>query len=281
MFNRLTQYARLMRLHKPKPILLLLWPTWWALWIAGQGHPSLKNIIIFTLGVLIMRSAGCVINDIADRHIDGKVARTQDRPLAAGLVSVKEALFIFVSLVILAFVLVLQLNLLTVLMAFPALGLAILYPFMKRYTYFPQVVLGMAWYLSVPMAFAAQLNTIPWLAWYLYIIAIIWAVIYDTFYALADREDDLKIGVKSTAILFGKQARLIIAGLQLVMILLLLGLGLILKRSDFYFGIIILTALYFIYQQYLTRILTPKTCIKAFLNNNWVGFWVFVGLLVF
>ena len=278
--QRLTSYAQLMRWHKLKPTLLLLWPCYWALWIAAQGFPGWKNFIIFSLGVFIMRSAGCVINDYADRHLDAHVARTRERPLAQQKITTREALWLFAGLCLLAFALVLCLNELTILLSFVALALACLYPFMKRYTYFPQIVLGMAWYMGIPMAFAAVQNTVPLIAWYLYLLAVIWAVIYDTMYAMVDRKDDIKIGIKSTALLFGRADRMIIAMLQFCLILLLFLLGRYYVYPLIYFVGIAVAAVFFVYQQYLIKERQETQCLRGFLNNIWFGLVVFLSIVV-
>ncbi|MDH5181084.1 MAG: 4-hydroxybenzoate octaprenyltransferase [Gammaproteobacteria bacterium] len=277
--DRLYQYWLLMRFHKPIGIFLLLWPTLWALWIASAGKPDWHVMFVFVTGVVLMRAAGCVINDYADRNIDLHVARTNTRPLTAGQVSAKEALILFVVLCLTAFGLVLTLNTFTILLSFGGAALAIIYPFMKRYTHLPQVVLGMAFGWAVPMAFAAQTNEVPRVAWMLYVLAIIWPVIYDTMYAMVDREDDLKIGVKSTAILFGDADRIIIAGLQLI---LFAGFWLLGKQLElgfsYYFGLF-LAAILAAYHQYLIRDRHPAACFKAFLHNNWLGAAIFLGLV--
>lgn len=278
--TKLIAYAQLMRLHRPIGILLLLWPTLWALWIAGRGHPSLRNVIVFILGTVIMRSAGCVINDIADRKFDGGVARTKMRPLVTGVVAVKEALVLFFSLVLVAFILVLFLNKLSILLAFVGLVVAIIYPFTKRFTHLPQLVLGVAFAWGIPMAFAAELNTVPSIAWFIFFITWLWIIVYDTQYALTDRADDIGIGIKSTAILFGKYDRLIIGLLQLVVLFLLVMLGFILSFGVFYYLALFFGALLFIYQQYLIKNREPARCFKAFLNNNWFGLVVFLGILL-
>ncbi|MDR9435453.1 MAG: 4-hydroxybenzoate octaprenyltransferase [Thiohalophilus sp.] len=278
--DRLYQYFLLTRLHRPIGIFLLLWPTLWALWIAAEGFPRLDVFVVFMLGVILMRSAGCVINDYADREFDPHVARTRERPIASGKVRPREALGLFVALCLLAFLLVLTMNRLTIYLAFGGVALAALYPFMKRYTHLPQVVLGMAFGWAIPMAFAAQTGAVPKVAWLLFVINVVWSVAYDTMYAMADREDDLKVGVKSTAILFGDADRLIVGLLQgLVLLgLLLLGRQLALA-TPYYIGL--LAALGFaLYQQYLIRDREPAACFRAFLNNSWLGGAVFVGLLV-
>ncbi len=273
-------YARLMRLHRPIGTLLLLWPTLWALWIAARGVPDLFVLTVFVLGTIVMRSAGCVINDFADRHFDGHVRRTRDRPLAVGEIEPKHALRLFVALVILAGLLVLTQNRLTVGLAFAALALASAYPFMKRHTYLPQVWLGASFACSVPMAFAAQTGTIPSLAWLMLSAVVLWVLVYDTQYAMVDREDDLKIGIKSTAILFDEADRHILGALQC---LLLLDLWLIGRQADlglpFHAAVAVAAALA-IYQQWLTKDRDPERCFRAFLNNNWFGFAIFLGIAV-
>jgi len=278
--DRLEQYAYLIRLDRPIGIYLLLWPTLWALWIAAKGWPDSPVLFVFVIGVILMRSAGCAINDFADRDIDPHVDRTKDRPLAAGRISVKEALIVFSSLSITAFVLVLFMNSLTIYMSFVGIALAASYPFMKRYHYMPQVHLGAAFGWAAPMAFTAQANEITPVTWLLFMATVLWATAYDTMYAMADIKDDLKIGVKSTAILFGEADKLIIGALQ---ILLMLDLILIGRQSElglyYYLGLSIATGLA-VYQQYLIKDRIPQLCIKAFLNNNWFGLIVFAGLFV-
>ena len=278
--NRLRQYYLLTRLDRPIGIFLLLWPTLWAIWIASEGRPDGWVLFVFISGVILMRSAGCVINDYADRDIDPHVARTKQRPIAAGRVSPREALLLFAGLCLTAFGLVLSLNPLTIYLSFGGAVLAIIYPFMKRYTHLPQVVLGMAFGWSVPMAFAALTGEIPKLAWLLYVITIVWSVVYDTMYTMVDREDDLKVGVKSTAILFGEADKLIIGFLQVVMFLGLWLLGQELQLSIVY-KVALATAVGFaLYHQWLIRYRDPRQCFHAFLNNNWLGASVFVGLVL-
>jgi len=273
-------YARLMRLHRPIGTLLLLWPTLWALWIAARGVPSLSVLAVFVLGTFLMRSAGCVINDYADRHFDGHVRRTRDRPLAAGEIEPKHALLLFVVLVLLAGLLVLTQNRLTIALAFAALALAGAYPLMKRHTYLPQVWLGASFAWSVPMAFAAQTGSIPPLAWLLLSAVVLWVLVYDTQYAMVDREDDIKIGIKSTAILFDEADRHIIGALQC---LLLLDLWLVGRQAGlglpFHLALAVAAALA-VYQQWLIRDRDPERCFRAFLNNNWVGLGIFAGIAV-
>lgn len=273
-------YIELTRLNKPIGTLLLLWPTLSALWIAAEGLPDLIVLCVFVLGVIIMRSAGCVVNDYADRNIDGKVARTHQRPLIIGTITPKQALIVFFSLSLLAFVLVAQLNELTIWLSFGALFLAALYPFMKRYTYLPQIVLGMAFGWAIPMAFAAQTNAVPAIAWLLFIANILWTTAYDTFYAMADREDDLLAGVKSTAILFGDDDLVIIGILQFSFLMVMLLIGSQLEMSfSYYVGLLIAGGLS-IFQQRIAKNKEPVRCLHAFLNNNWVGAVIFSGIVL-
>ncbi|VAX07846.1 4-hydroxybenzoate polyprenyltransferase [hydrothermal vent metagenome] len=280
MRERVTEYYYLTRLHRPIGILLLLWPTGWALWIAAAGWPDWPVLLVFTLGVILMRSAGCVINDVADRKIDPQISRTRDRPIASGKVKPKEALMLFAAICLLAFLLVLSMNRLTIYLAFAAVALAAVYPFMKRYTHLPQVVLGMAFGWSIPMAFAAQMGEVPRVAWLLYVINVLWSVIYDTMYAMVDREDDIKAGVKSTAVLFADADRVIIGVLQALMLLALVLLGRQLELPGVYSIAVAVALGLSLYQQYLIRKREPSACFKAFLNNNWLGFAVFAGLFL-
>ncbi len=277
-FERLNNYAQLTRINKPIGALLLLWPALWALWLAADGLPDLKVLLVFVLGVFLMRSAGCAINDYADRNIDPLVERTKDRPLASGKIEPKEALAVFFALIAISFALVLTLNLLTIALSFVGAFLAASYPFFKRFTHLPQFYLGAAFGWAVPMAFAAQLGSIPPIAWLVFLLTLIWAVIYDTMYAMVDRDDDLKIGVKSTAILFGDNDRLIIALLQTLMLAGLLLVGWLDARGLLYFVAVSVAALLFIYQQQLIKNRERPKCFAAFLNNNWFGFFVFLGL---
>lgn len=275
----LYQYYLLMRLDKPIGIYLLLWPTVTSLWIAAEGFPDWDVLIVFVLGVILMRSAGCVINDYADRKIDPKVKRTANRPIASGKVSPEEALVLFAILALLAFMLVLLMNDFTVALSLGGALLAIIYPFMKRYTYLPQVVLGAAFAWAIPMAFAAQTNTVPNVAWVLFISTVLWATAYDTMYAMVDRNDDIKIGVKSTAILFGDLDRIMIAIIQGMVIMSLLMIGNSLEFGiPYYLGVAIASILA-IYQQMLIRKRKRKDCLRAFLNNHWFGMVVFVGVV--
>ena len=278
--HRLRQYYLLTRLDRPIGIFLLLWPTLWAIWIASKGRPDGWVLFVFITGVILMRSAGCVINDYADRKIDPLVSRTKQRPIAAGRVSPREALILFAVICLTAFGLVLTLNPLTIYLSVGGVLLATIYPFMKRYTHLPQVVLGMAFGWAVPMAFAALTGEIPKLAWLLYVITILWSVVYDTMYAMVDREDDLKVGVKSTAILFGDADKLIIGSLQVVMFMGLWLLGQELQLSILYKVALVAAAGFAIYQQWLIRFRDPANCFRAFLNNNWFGAVIFFGLVL-
>jgi 4-hydroxybenzoate polyprenyltransferase len=271
-------YWQLMRFDRPIGTLLLLWPTWWALWLAAEGLPNAGLLVIFTLGVVVMRAAGCVINDIADRNIDKHVARTHHRPLASGALHLTHAKITFIALLVLAFGLVLLTNLLTIGLAFIAVLLASIYPFMKRFTHLPQVVLGAAFSMSIPMAFAATNNTLDPLIIVIYCTNLLWTVVYDTFYGMVDREFDKKIGVKSTAILFEGNELVIIGSLQ---VLTLFGFILIGQRFDltniYYLAIMAVTAL-MIYQQLLLSYGQTAYYFKAFLNNNWLGLVIFLGI---
>ena len=269
---------QLMRFDKPIGTLLLLWPTLCALWIAAQGVPETRLLFIFVMGTFLTRSAGCIINDIADRHLDGAVARTNARPLVTGAVSEKEALLLFTVLMLLAFVLVLFTNTLTIALSFIAVLLAASYPFMKRFTHLPQVVLGAAFSWGIPMAFAAQSGELPAALWLLYLGNLLWTVAYDTQYAMVDREDDILIGIKSTAVLFAHHDRLAVAILQLLTLLALWASGLQFGLGWPYTGALWVIAGLFLYHQYLMREREPTQCFKAFLHNNWVGLTLFVGV---
>ena len=277
--GRIGPWLRLMRFDRPVGIWLLLWPTWWALFFAAGGWPSWKNLVVFTLGVIVMRAAGCVINDYADRNIDPLVARTKDRPIAAGEIKPKHALVLFFALLVMAFGLVLLTDPLTILLAFFGALLAGTYPFFKRFTHLPQVVLGMAFGWAVPMAFAAETGTLPESAWWLFAITLVWVLIYDTQYAMADRADDLKAGVKSTAILFGRFDVPVIAALMGLMVALLVLFGLRFLSEPAWFTGVALTFLLFQRQLWWIRERDPQACFRAFLNNVWVGFVLFAGLL--
>ena len=276
--NRLVQYYYLIRLDKPVGILLLLWPVLWALWIAAEGIPDPDVLIIFILGVIVMRSAGCVLNDLADRNLDRHISRTRDRPITSGKVKIPEAIGLTTVLLLCALILVLNLNALTFKLSFVAVFLAIIYPFLKRVTYLPQVFLGLAFAWSVPMAFAAQTNSIPDIAWLLFITTVLWAVVYDTMYAMVDKEDDIKIGIKSTAILFDDADRIIIGSIQLMVLFSQILTGTKLELGKYYFIGIALASLLSIYQQYLIKDRIPENCFRAFLNNQWYGMIIFAGL---
>jgi 4-hydroxybenzoate polyprenyltransferase len=277
--DRARQYFLLCRLNRPIGIFLLLWPTLWALWVAAKGMPDWHVFIVFLLGVILMRSAGCVINDYADRKLDPQVSRTRDRPIAAGRVKPREALVLFMVLCLIAFGLVLTLNRLTIQLSLVGVFLAAIYPFMKRYTHLPQVVLGMAFGWAIPMAFAAQTGELPKVAWLMYVVNVVWSVVYDTMYAMADREDDLRSGIKSTAILFGEADRVIIGILQGLMLLGLLLLGQDIGAGYPYYTGLGVAVLLGLYQQYLIRHRDPARCFQAFLNNNWLGAAIFAGIL--
>ncbi|PKM12536.1 MAG: 4-hydroxybenzoate octaprenyltransferase [Gammaproteobacteria bacterium HGW-Gammaproteobacteria-3] len=276
--ERIRQYALLARFDRPIGTLILLWPVLWALWLAGDGKPNSLVLTVFIAGVVLMRAAGCVINDYADRDFDPHVERTKQRPLVTGKVSPKEALGVFAVLSAMAFGLVLLLNTLTFALSFIGLFLAASYPFMKRYTYLPQGYLGIAFGWGVPMAFAAQINAVPPVAWLLYLAVILWALIYDTLYAMVDKDDDLKIGIKSSALLFGDRDREIIGALQLVMLVLLILVGQMQHLGWAYYAGLTVAAALSLYQQTLIFHRDKAQCFKAFLNSNWFGMAVFAGL---
>jgi 4-hydroxybenzoate polyprenyltransferase len=277
---RLRDYLHLMRLDKPIGILLLFWPTLWSLWLAAEGMPSTKNFVIFVLGCVLMRSAGCVINDYADRDFDRHVARTRERPITAGRVPPSRALLLFGCLCLVSLGLVLQTNTLTVELAFGAVALTAIYPYCKRHTHLPQVVLGAAFAWAIPMAWAAEKNSIAPGIWLVYFAALLWTLVYDTFYAMVDREDDLKIGIRSTAILFGDADRVITGALQCLVILCLLLVGQRFHLQWPYFVSLLVVAVMFGWQQYLIRHREPAACFRAFLHNQWVGMAVFIGIFV-
>ncbi|WP_413516717.1 4-hydroxybenzoate octaprenyltransferase [Photobacterium phosphoreum] len=271
-------FWQLARFDRPIGSLLLLWPTLWALFLAADGFPKLDVLVVFVLGVVFMRAAGCVINDFADRNVDGHVKRTANRPMPSGKVSEREALGLFSLLVLVSFLLVLTMNNLTIMLSVVAVILAAAYPFMKRYTHLPQLVLGAAFGWSIPMAYAAQSGTLPTVAWLLFVANILWTIAYDTLYAMVDRDDDLKVGIKSTAILFGRFDKLIIGILQLATIMLLIAIGGILDLSQGYYWALLLAAALFVYQQMLIQGRQREQCFKAFLNNNYVGMVIFIGI---
>ncbi|RUA05426.1 MAG: 4-hydroxybenzoate octaprenyltransferase [Gammaproteobacteria bacterium] len=272
-------YFRLMRLDKPIGIYLLLWPTLWALFLAADGFPDIRILLIFVFGAILMRSAGCVINDYADRKIDKLVQRTQHRPITSGEISAKSALILFVIMMALALVLVSLTNQLTIQLSLVAGALATLYPFTKRWTHLPQFVLGLAFAMSVPMAFAATLNTLPTTVWYVFAATVIWTVIYDTMYAMADREEDLQIGVKSTAILFAKFDRIIIAILQLILMSILIAIGLVFVLKIGYFIMLFVVLVLMLYHQFLIKEHEKNDCFKAFLHNQYIGISVLLGVI--
>ncbi|KTS71726.1 4-hydroxybenzoate octaprenyltransferase [Pantoea sp. BS_4] len=273
-------YSRLMRIDKPIGTLLLLWPTLWALWLANRAMPPLPVLIVFVAGVFVMRAAGCVINDYADRKVDGHVERTKLRPLASGAVTAKEAKMLFVVLGLIAFGLVLSMNLMTIMLSVVGLALAWVYPFMKRYTHLPQVVLGAAFGWAIPMAWAAVSESLPLVCWLVFLANICWTVAYDTQYAMVDREDDLKIGVKSTAILFGQYDKLIIGLLQLATLGLMALVGTRLHLNGAFYWTLLLAGGLFVYQQKLIAKRARQACFQAFLNNNYVGLVLFLGVLM-
>ena len=277
--TRIKLYAELIRFDRPIGTWLLLWPTLWALAIAGEGSPDGWILFVFVCGVFLMRSAGCAINDYADRDIDLHVARTRERPLTSGRISAREALLVFAALGVIAFLLVLTLNRLTIALSFVGILLAASYPFMKRFHYLPQVHMGAAFGWSVPMAFAAQLDSLPKIAWLLYVATLVWAVAYDTIYSMVDRDDDLRIGVKSTAILFGEYDRLMIGLFQLMFLLAMLLAGIDLGFGWPYYAGLVLAALLLAYQQFLINDRVREHCFVAFLNNHWVGAVVFFGIM--
>ncbi len=273
-------YWQLMRMNRPIGSLLLMWPTIWALILSAQGIPDIKVLAVFIAGVFMMRSAGCVINDFADRKVDGHVKRTAERPLPAGIVTAKEAILLFVVLSVASFLLVLTMNPLTIKLSFAGIVLAFIYPFMKRFTHLPQLFLGLAFSWSIPMAWAAQANELPLVVWFVFIINVVWTIAYDTQYAMVDRDDDLQIGIKSTAILFGRYDKMIIGVLQLITIAMLIALGYHYQlHSTYYWGLLAAGGL-FVHQQHLIRHRERQPCFQAFLNNNYVGMVIAVGLLV-
>lgn len=278
--SQLRNYAKLMRIDKPIGIWLLLWPTLWGLWLAGEGTPDQGLFVVFVLGVIVMRSAGCVLNDFVDRKIDPYIERTRTRPIASGAVTPVEALTLFAALSLIAIGLASMLNRYAQLLAIVAASLTVAYPFIKRYVSIPQLVLGAAFGWAVPMAFAAQTGATPALAWLVFGTAMIWAVIYDTFYAMVDREDDLKVGVKSTAILFGDVDLFVIAGLQLLMLVALLLIGFRAELSSWYFLSVAAAGALMAWHLWLARDRQPAGCFSAFLHNHHIGLIVFIGIVL-
>jgi 4-hydroxybenzoate polyprenyltransferase len=279
--RRIEEYALLARLDRPIGTWLLMWPALWALWIAGSGKPHPEVLIVFLLGVFVMRAAGCVINDYADRNVDPHVRRTRDRPLAARRVTPREALYLFAILITAALYLVTRLNLLTLKLAVIGAFLTISYPFVKRFFPMPQLWLGISfggW--SVPMGFAAESGVVPRVAWVLYIAGVMWAAIYDTMYAMVDREDDVKIGIKSSAILFADMDKLLIGVMQAMMLFALVLAGRSMEFGQWYYSGVVGAGLLFLYQQWLIRRREPAGCLKGFLNNQYVGAVIFAGILL-
>ncbi|KGY10994.1 4-hydroxybenzoate polyprenyltransferase [Vibrio tubiashii] len=278
--DKAVAYWQLMRMDKPIGTLLLLWPTLWALIISAEGLPSLKVLLVFVIGVIFMRAAGCVINDFADRKVDGHVKRTKQRPLPSGRVSSKEAIGLFTVLAISSFLLVLSMNALTIQLSFVGIFLAFIYPFMKRYTHLPQLFLGLAFSWSIPMAWAAQANEVTMMTWFIFVINALWTIAYDTQYAMVDRDDDLKIGIKSTAILFGRFDKMIIGALQLLTLAMLMAVGIWYQLGASYYWSLLATSSLFVFQQHLIRHRERDLCFRAFLNNNYVGMMVTIGLFI-
>ncbi|WEM42393.1 4-hydroxybenzoate octaprenyltransferase [Photobacterium sp. DA100] len=278
--TKMKAFWQLARFDRPIGSLLLLWPTLWALFLAAEGMPNPHVMLVFVLGVIFMRAAGCVINDFADRNFDGHVKRTAQRPMPSGKVSEREALALFGLLVLVSFLLVLTMNTLTIMLSVVAVILAAAYPFMKRYTHLPQLVLGMAFGWSIPMAYAAQAGELPAVAWLLFVANILWTIAYDTQYAMVDRDDDVKVGIKSTAILFGRFDKMLIGLLQLGTLVLLIAVGAIEGMSQVYYWCLLLASSLFVYQQMLIRGREREPCFKAFLNNNYVGMLICIGIVV-
>lgn len=279
-WQRIKQYAYLMRLDKPIGILLLLWPTLWALWLAKRGLPDLKILLIFTAGVLLTRSAGCIINDYADKDFDAYVTRTKNRPLASKKISSFEALSLAALLALLALFLVFMCNGLTIWLSFLGAAIAIVYPFLKRVTHLPQLGLGLAFSWGVPMAFAAETARVPSAAWFVFAACTLWPIIYDTMYAMVDRSDDVGVGIKSTAILFDNKDTILIGFLQIVFVILLAIIGLLFDLRFPYYAALFCVLCFFAYQQWLIRERAPKACFAAFLNNHWVGLTIFIGIFL-
>ena len=276
--ERLSIYIQLTRLHRPIGILLLLWPTLWGVWIAGGGHPAWHIVVIFTLGTVLMRSAGCAINDYADRHIDRHVERTRERPLASGKVSERETVWLSVVLALVAFLLILPLNPLTWLLAFPAVFLAASYPFTKRFFAIPQAYLGIAFGFGIPMAFAAQLGEVPPVAWVLLLANVFWAIAYDTEYAMVDRDDDIHLGIHSSALLFGKYDVAAVMACYAITLAVLAVAGQMAESGWAYYAGLVIAAGIALYHYILIRNRNREECFKAFLHNNWFGAAVFAGI---
>ena len=278
--NKINAYIALTRINKPVGIFLVLWPALWALWLASGEMPDIHLLVVFILGAILMRSAGCVINDYADRHFDGHVERTCDRPLVTGNLSSKEALLVFSFLCLAAFILVLTLNKLTVFLSLVAVLLATLYPFMKRYTYWPQAFLGAAFAWAIPMAFSAVLNEVPWQAWPLFLATLVWSLIYDTAYAIGDMKDDLKIGVKSTALLFAPHTLVWIALFQSIMLGLLIWIGLLFHLKESYYISLLIVLLWFLYDLKRLSQQDSQLAFRVFLQNHWIGLIILIGIVI-
>lgn len=278
--QRLRDYATLARLDRPIGALLLLWPTLWALWLAGDGQPSAKLVVIFVAGTFLMRGAGCAINDYADRDFDGHVERTENRPLASGRVSPREAVAVFVVLAVMAFMLVLATNWLTILLSFAGLAVAVIYPFMKRITDLPQAWLGICFSWGIPMAYAAQTGHVPALAWLLLLANLLWVLAYDTVYAMVDRNDDIAIGVRSTAILLGRHDRAFVLTCQCIALILLYVVWHFSDMSRWFWVGLVLAAMFTGYQYLLYRNREREGCFRAFQHNNWFGVAIFGGIVI-
>ncbi len=278
--NKLALYARLMRIDKPIGTLLLLWPTLWGLWIASNGHPHPAVLLVFVLGTVLMRSAGCVVNDYADRDFDPHVERTRERPLASGKVTKKEALILAAALALTAFVLVLPLNRLTILLSFAALFLAASYPFTKRFFAIPQAYLGIAFGFGIPMAFAAETGSVPTVAWIILAANLFWTVAYDTEYALVDREDDIRIGIRTSALTFGRYDIFAVMLCYAIMLAILAFVGIELQRGAFYYAGLLAAFFIMLYHYTLIRNRDRMRCFRAFLHNNWVGGAIFLGIFL-
>ena len=276
--ERLSLYLQLTRLNRPIGILLLLWPTLWGVWIAGNGHPAWHIVLIFVLGTVLMRSAGCVINDYADRDFDRHVKRTQERPITSGRIAPGEALWLAAAFALLAFLLILPLNNLTLLLSFPAIFLAASYPFTKRFFAIPQAYLGIAFGFGIPMAFAAQQSDVPPVAWLLLVANVFWAIAYDTEYAMVDRDDDIHLGIHSSALLFGKYDVAAVMGCYAMTVVLLAMAGLMIGAGAWYFAGLILAGSIALYHYRLIKHRQREACFKAFLHNNWFGMAIFAGL---
>jgi 4-hydroxybenzoate polyprenyltransferase len=276
--KRLSLYLQLTRLNRPIGILLLLWPTLWGVWIAGAGHPSWHIVLIFVLGTVLMRSAGCAINDYADRDFDRHVKRTRDRPVASGRITPREAMWVAVSLALAAFVLILPLNALTLLLSFPAVLLATSYPFTKRFLAIPQAYLGIAFGFGIPMAFAAQLGNVPPVAWLLLVANIFWAIAYDTEYAMVDRDDDIHLGIHSAALLFGKYDVAAVMSSYAITLALLAAAGIMINSGWLYYAGLLFAAGIAFYHYHLIKHRQREQCFAAFLNNNWLGAVIFAGI---